>query len=206
LPWFLWRSRQRLRIIWICVALAVAVVVATRPVRWLDFVRHGIPVLTKDALNRTFNYAVPAFVANVACSTRGFVLPDPSLRGWWICGSGAALLILVGAYGAIWRGNNNHLVEFALLNVAMIVASAKSGHYLVFAILPMAVGAAHANSVRSRLCLAAVYIMLNLFATCESPWLNKHLTAKVLANYFPLYGLLALGVYLALELRRTKSA
>jgi hypothetical protein len=75
------------------------------------------------------------------------------------------------------------------------------GHYLVFMIFPVAMSCVVAGQSPMRwVWVVGVIVLLNCLATLESPWLDRHLALKVLANNLPLYGLLGLGALFAREL------
>ncbi len=195
LPWFVWRSGPRwARNAAATLTFAVAVVAVTGLDRWADFFAHGLPPLTEHAVNHSFIYTVPALVANLGHAA----------RAWWAAGVAMGAALIAGSYVACWRAPGNVVAQFCLLNVAMLAGVFKAeGHYLVFMIFPAAVACVAAGpSVARCLWVACVIALLNCLATVESPWLDRHLTLKVLANNLPLYGLLGLGAFFAGELRR----
>jgi hypothetical protein len=209
LPWFVGRcgGDVRLRAARAMVALSVGVVVVfiTDLSRWRDFFHYGMPQLASYAINHSFNFTVPSLVTNLGYAAYDFAPPVVTARVWWAVGAMVGLAMMGLAYLAVVRAVRDPEAEFCLLCVAMLVGSFKAeGHYFVFLIFPVAVAAARVAeriSWRSLIGFCLLLLCLNNLGTYEAPWLDRHLYLKILCNYTPLYGLLALGVFFANELR-----
>ena len=214
LPWFVWgrdhSAGARVKRAVMVAALAIVVVVLTGPSRWVQFFQVGVPSLAADATNRTFNFNLPALVANLGCAAYHFSPPPEVARTWWVVGSVLGGLVLLLVYGGCWRSaGRDPEAEFCLLCIAMLIASGKaSGTYLVFVIFPMAVAAARLAarpSLAGVIFYGGLLVALNDLDTRATPFLDRHLYGKIFVNYIPLYGLVALGIFFANELRRSKT-
>jgi hypothetical protein len=204
LPWFIWRGgrvwRERARLATVAggvVALGLAIPGLSM---WGDFVRYARPALAENVVNYSFNFTLPSFVINLGYSTHGFNPTSAAAHMWWGAGVVVGAFVLLGAYGwcAVRRAAPE--VEFGLLSVAMLVGSLTAwGHYQVFLIFPMAVLVCEVMARPTRGRVAALVLLVALLTvqgTVNSLWLDRHLTAKILINYLPLYGELVLAACL----------
>jgi hypothetical protein len=120
-------------------------------------------------------------------------------------GIDTGLLLIALCYLACWRQGTDHEAEFCFLCVAMLAGSIRTwGHYLVFLIFPvtvLAVRIARHPSWGRVAMLAVMLVFLNDLGTREGPFLDRHYSLKVLANDFPLYGMIGLFFFFARELR-----
>lgn len=207
LPWLVWRgggnARGRARLALVSLALAVPVVLFTGVTRWFDFFGAGLPRLAGVAVNHSFNFTLPSFIINLGWAGYGFEPPAAVAQTWWTLGVMSWLGVFALAYGVVARSAGRDVDgEFCLLCVAILVGSVKAiGHYFVFLIFPVAVVAARPGIGRV-VGLGALVVTLNLLGTVTSPFLDRHLYLKVLANYLPLAGLLGLGWFFGRDLVR----
>lgn len=209
LPWFVWRSaadfRGRATRAAIVLAFVSATIFVTPASLWQDYFRYGWPTVAAGPINRTFNYAVPSFVANLGYAATGFSGLQDTTGGWWAVGVSMGLMLIGAAYLLCLFSGQDAETQFCLLSVAMLAGSATAwGHYFVFLIFPMAVAAVRVAGDPSPgrvVWLVAILLLLNYMGTLVSPFLNRHIYLKILANNLPLYGLLALGCLFAHQLQ-----
>ncbi len=212
LPWFVWRSAgsvcARVRRALLALAFGVIVVLVTGPQLWRDFFRLGVPVAAENEINRNFHYAVPSFVTNLALASSGFQPSVAASRLWWAAGTAAGLAVIVLAYLVCRRSGRNDEMEFGLLCVAMLAGIVTvQGHYFVWLIFPLACAAlrvAARPSIRGVLFFSLTVLLLNEVTPPPASFLRDHIYLKILINYVPLYGLMALGAFLSTELARGK--
>lgn len=204
LPWFLWRSDTR----WLgrlarAVGVGCGLVVVgwlTDGEQWQAFLSTGLSPLTEHAINRSSTFTVPALLTDLGYAAYGFQPPPGLARLWWLIGVTAGLVLLVGAYVFCLRSRGGAALQFSLLSVALLVGMFKSEpHYLVFAIFPLAVVAAQVVASPTRrgvIGFGVLLLAVNCLETQASPFLDRHIYLKVVANFIPLYALLALGGWL----------
>ena len=207
IPWFLWRCSREWSTRWKCVAAVLAwstaLVLASGLWHWQQFWTQGMKVVEDWIVwQRHFNFTVPSFVKNAAWFLRGFNPEWNELHAWANIGAmiGAALIVL--AYGICWKNSRSGTdadleSEFCLLSAAMLAGISEAwGHYFVLLIFPAAVAVAHVRRQPTSgriVTLTASLVMLNLMGSWQSPWL------EFFVSYIPLYGLLLLGAFFAME-------
>jgi hypothetical protein len=204
LPWFLWRSAERWpgRLARTGGVVAGLVVVAwlTGWEQWRAFLGTGLSPLAAHAINRSSTFTVPAFLTDLGYAAYGFQPPPVPARVWWLVGVTAGLALIAGAYALCVRARRGEEVQFSLLCVAMLLGMFKSeAHYLVFLIFPVVVAASRVAACPTRhgvIGFAVVLLALNCLDTQAGPFLDRHIYLKILANFIPLYAMLALGVWL----------
>jgi hypothetical protein len=214
IPWFVWRGasdcRARLGRIVVILVIGVAGILATDLHLWKGFVRHSRGVLAANAINHTFNFTVPAFVTNLGFAAHDFSPSPDDARWWWAVGVTAGLGVIALAYLACLRGKQDDETQFCLLCIAMLAGNITTrGHYFVFLIFPVVVAAARvrANLSGARfLWFAMMLLMLNTLGTQATPFLDRHIYLKIIANYIPLYGLIGLGIFFAREFLHSRRA
>lgn len=208
LPWFIWRGaggmRQRIGRALVVLTFAVVVVSITGPGLWRDFFRRGLPVAAKNEVGRNFHYAVPALVTNLGLASSRFNPSESAARLWWGMGTIAGLGVIAWAYLICLRRKGDEEMEFCLVCTAMLAGIViVQGHYFVWLIFPMAAAAARivANPSRNRIIwFGLVLATVNTLSATSTTLLDNHLFAKVFLNCIPLYGVLALAVFFAIEL------
>ncbi|HUJ11025.1 MAG TPA: glycosyltransferase family 87 protein [Verrucomicrobiae bacterium] len=208
LPWFLWRSkgsvRARIGRTLAVLAFGLLTFLITGPQLWRDFFRFGIPVAAKNEVGRNFHYALPSFVTNLGFASSGFS-PSPTIAHfWWAIGSAAGLLVIGLAYFFCYHGGGDEEMEFCLVCVAMMAGTVTvQGHYFVWLVFPVACAAlrvAARPSVFRVLFLGLVVLLLNEITPPSGSLFPNSIYLRILINYFPFYGLMALGLFLAQEL------
>lgn len=210
LPWFVWRSsasmRGRLRCGCLTLLVMAGMVVVTNLGLWRDFFEHGLPVLKLYAKGPTyFNFTVATFFSHLGHAMQAGVPWMAIERGCWLAGIALGMGLVGGAYVLCFTRAGDCESEFCLLSCAMLMGSATAwGHYFVFLIFPMAVAAVRVAvnpSPRRVVWLVTILLLLNYMGTRDSPLLDRHVYLKILVNYLPLYGLLALGYFFARQSR-----
>ena len=210
LPWFVWGQDGHWRTrCWrglAVLAAAVALVVLTGVPLWGEFFARAQEVLPFDAKNHTFTVWLPSLMLNLRLAGSGFVMSAAEWRVWWSAAMVLGSLVIGLAY---WLGIRRSLdpeAQFCLLCVAMLAGNPTSkGHYLVLLIFPMAVAAvrvAARPTVGGVAGLGALLFLLNNLDTWATPFLDRHLSLKILLNDLPLYGLLGLAWFFIAERRR----
>jgi len=213
LPWFLWHGGKnmvsRLKLAVLCLIQAGFLMALTGIELWQSFFQTIPEIKDEFAINYTFNYSMPSFIANFASSFLGYN-HNPELENiLWSLAMGSSLLIMIISYAFCWfsRNINDKEVrekEFAILCIAMLLSSLLTwGHYLVFLIFPftvVAVQIARKPNAKEILILLLVWLSLNCLGTLENQFLDKHITIKVIVNYIPLFGILGLGFFCAKNL------
>jgi Glycosyltransferase family 87 len=213
LPWFIWRGggtmRQQSARAAIVLAFVAGMVWWTGVGMWRDYWVEALPVLRAGSLNRTFNFTLPSFVANLGLAGFGFAAPVETVRLWASFGTVAGVAVLVGAYCVAVRQRADTELEFGLLTVAMLAGSLRSwGHYFVVLIFPLAalgVRLAARPTPGRVLWFGATLAALNVQGTWQTPFLDQHLYLELLVNYVPFYGLVSLGVLCVRELSRGRN-
>jgi hypothetical protein len=210
LPWFVWRSggsvAARINRALLVAALCGTIVLVTGPRLWSDFIRLGIPVAAANEVGSNFHYSIPSFVTNLGLSSSGVAPSEAASRLWWAAGTAAGLVVIAIAYAICLRNERNDEMEFCLLCVAMLAGIVTvQGHYFVWLVFPLATVAVRlaARPSTSRILFFSTMVLLANEVTPPSPaFLGDHVYLKILANYVPLYGLVALGVFLGRGLAR----
>lgn len=214
LPWFLWGDNnspaRRLRRALATTAFILAVVVVTNPQHWDSFFENGLGVVKEWSVNRQSNFSLPSFVINLGSSFHDFAPPPALASSLWYAGTvfGAALVLLALVACLVVRCDGE--ARFCLLTIAVLAGSLTTwGNYFVFLIFPVAVMATRlsANACpRGVAGFAVMLLLLNAHGEISFPLLERHLPFKVLANYLPLCGLIALGGFFLVQLRRVQRA
>jgi hypothetical protein len=186
------------------IGFALVIVALTGPGLWHDFLQHGIAMDVGDAIGRTFHFSLAAFVTNLGYWYHGFNPTPEAKRWWWLLGAGAGLAAIAGAYGVCLTAARDPEAQFCLLCVAMLIGTITvQGHYLVFAVFPLAVAAiriAAKPTLGKVVCLIAMVVAVNLVDPPESAFLWRHPGWYILVSDFPLYGLIGLGAFFCREL------
>jgi hypothetical protein len=208
LPWFIWgtdgSAHARLRRTAATVMFSVAAVAAMGPGLWRGFFQSAMPFVTSGALNHSFNFTVPSLITNLGLAAYGFAPPAAVARWWSTTGVAAGLALIGLAYALSRRAKGAGEAQFCLLCVVMLAGCVTSwGHYLVFLVFPVTVAAMRLKrrvTGTAVVWFGSVLAALNWQGTMASPFLDRHLPLKVLANSLPLGGLLALLVFFVSEL------
>jgi hypothetical protein len=205
LPWFLWRgagsARARTGRIISVLGFSALTVLITNIHLWQHLIQRALPVVTSYAMGPVLNFSLPSFIANV-----GRIVHSPMpLHIWWTTGELVGLGLIVLGYILCWRGSGDPEAEFCLLCIAMLAGNLVAwGHYFVFLIFPMAVGALRlaANPSAIRIIgFGLVTMAVNDLNEGTGQLYVGHVLAGFLLNYVPLYGLLAMAVFFMNELR-----
>jgi hypothetical protein len=212
LPWFVWRHagslRERMGRALVALLFGAIVVFATGPGLWVDFFQRGMPVAAKNEIGRYFHYAAPALVTNLGFAWSRFNPTESAARLWWAAGTIVGLVVIAGAYLICLRHEGDEEMEFCLVCAAMLAGTVVvQGHYFVWLIFPMAAAAARiaANPTGGRIIwFGLVLVAANTLSTVATEFLDRHLFLMVLLNYIPLYGVLALAIFFANELRANR--
>ena len=208
-PWFLWRSgggaRARTGRAVLVLAVSMFVIWVTNIQLWQELIRQALPVVTNYARGPHLNFSLPSFVATLGNAFLGLSRSAVGAHTWWMVGEAAGLALTVLAYIACSRGDGETEAEFCLLCVTMLAGNMVAwGHYYVFLIFPTAAAATRiaANPTGSRIVwFGMVLIAVNVLNMPTVPFLERHLPVKILLNYVPLYGSLALVIFFGNELR-----
>ncbi len=211
LPWFIWRGgrdgRQRLQLAAVTGALMAGLVIVTGTGVWGQFIEHSRQVLASNAVGYTFNFTAPSFVINLGLAQHGFAAPAETAQTWWRIGVALGGVVLLLGHAACRLKSTPVEREFGWLSVAMLVGGLTAwGHYHVFLIFPAAtvVAVIVARPSAGRVVLLVVmFALLSVQGTVASPWLDQHLTLKVLLNYLPLLGQLLMAGLLLCGRNRT---
>jgi hypothetical protein len=165
----------------------------------MDFFRLGMPVAAENEIGRNFHYAVPSLVTNLGFASSRFNPSAASSHLWWAAGTAAGLVVIMLAYLTCYRSERDDEMEFCLLCVAMLAGTVTvQGHYFVWLIFPMASAALHVAARPSGwrvLFFSLVALLLNEVTPPPVSVFADHIYLKILCNYTPLYGLVALGVF-----------
>jgi hypothetical protein len=212
-PWFLWRSegnvRQRLTRCVITALFAAGIVWATGLGLWRDFAQHGMEVVKTFAVNRTTNFSLPSFITNFGFARSDFMPTEDVGRLWWTVGTLVGIAVIGLVFVVIPGSKQNHETEFCLLTVAMLVGGITTWpHYFVFLVFPVTVAAlivAATPSLLRVVLFGLLLFALNSLTEKAGPFLDHHIYLKIVANYIPLFGLLALGWFFASQLRPAKA-
>lgn len=210
LPWFLWAggggARARCRRVIGAIGFVLAIVVVTGPGLWRDFFWHGMPAIARweeDA--RTFQFSLPALLANFGYLLGNFRFSPEARQWWWLAGTLAGVGVFVAAYSVCAAARRDPEVQFCLLCTAMLIGTVTvQGHYFVFLIFPLTVAAiriAARPTVIKVICLVLLMLVFNFVDPPVSPFLRRHMFWYLLASDLPLYGLIALVAYFWRELR-----
>lgn len=210
LPWFVWRSggsvRARIGRALFAVTFGVILVLVTGAGLWRDFYRFGMPVAAKNEIGRNFHYALPSLVANLGFASSRFSPSEIASHFWWAGGTAAGLLVIGLAYLVCYRCERDEETEFCLVCVAMLAGIVTvQGHYFVWLIFPLACLAlrvAAEPSGQRVLVFSVIALLLNEVIPPPGSLFRDRIYLKILANYFPFYGLIALGLFLGRELAK----
>lgn len=210
LPWFVWRGgdywRGQLKCAGLVGLLIVVGVFGTGWSQWVAFRDESLAVIVEQSLGRFFNFSLPAWLANLRLAHDHYAVALPVARVWGRAAALVGLALVGGAYLVCWRGNGRRDLELGLLIVAMLAGGLRTlGHYFVFLIFPIAVMVVQLQGKPTLRRVGWFVVMigaLNYLGPVSLPWVDDHLVVSVVVNYFPLYGLLALGVGLGVRLWR----
>ncbi len=210
LPWFVWSgeggARGRCRRLIGVIGFVLAVFAMTGPGLWRDFFRYGMPTIAGwEAAGRTFQFSLPALLANLGYWRNNFH-PTPEARQlWWFVGTAAGLAIIAAAYGVCLASRRDLEAQFCLLCTAMLIGTVTvQGHYFVFLVFPLTVAALRIAAKPTGgqvICLVLLVLAFNCVDPPDSAFLGRHIVLYLLASNLPLYGLLVLGVFFWQELR-----
>jgi hypothetical protein len=202
LPWFIWRSgdnTRRLRCAGLAAVFCAGLFFLTGPSLWKDFVQYGMPMAVREEMGLNFHYSLAALVTNL-----GLVGNASHTQFWWTAGTVSGLLVVALAYGLSLRRREVPDLEFSLLSVAMLAGTVTvQGHYFVGLVFPLALAAVRVAARPTRLgvlFLAVVLLLINAVTPPPPSFLADRIYLKIFANWIPLYGVLALGVFLGVEL------
>jgi len=163
----------------------------------------------EKSLNNWFNFNVPSFVANLGYAAYDFAPPPSVARFWSAAEPIIALGVIALGYTVCLRGVGDGEAEFCFLCIVMLAASVRTwGHYFVFLIFPVTVAASRVvarPSVNRAIQLGVILILLNEMNKWSGPFFDRHVLLQVVCNDTPLYGLIALGIFFANELRGESS-
>jgi hypothetical protein len=212
LPWFVWRSgggvTARINRAFSAVAFSVIIVLVTSPGLWRDFVHLGMPVAAANEINQKYHYAAPSLVTNLGFARSGFMPSKTAARVWWAAGTATGLGTIALAYLMCYRSDRDDETEFCLLSVAMLAGIVTvQGNYFVWLIFPLAHAAlrvAARPSGQRVLLLSLVALLVNQIIPPPESVFRNHVYLRILINYIPFYGLVALGVFLSGELTSGK--
>ena len=158
---------------------------------------------------RHFNFTVPSFVKNLAWSLNGFNPEWSGLPAWANVGAIIGIVLIALVYGICWKNKRDGAdadleSEFCLLVAAMLAGISEAwGHHFVLLIFPAAVAVARVGrrpTLGRIVTLAISLVMLNLMGSWQSPWL------EFAVSYIPLYGLLLLVAFFAVEIFNSQPA
>ena len=204
LPWFVWGSdgdgaKRWRRLAWATGSSGLLVLV-TGPALWQGFVESGMPILQRCAIGPTyFNFTVTSLASNLGALAG-------NARAGWLAGAVASVALWVLIYAVCWRGLPDAAAQFSLLCVGMLACGVTTwGHYLVFLIFPLAwlaMQVARRPSPGGVVLCGLLFLTLNDLDTWAGPVLDRHIHLKILVNFVPLYGMLALGGWLVAKLWR----
>lgn len=217
IPWFIWHNgksyKERLKLTIICIVFTVTMFWISGFDTWIDFFQH-----TRDAFriwieNRSANYSIPSFMINSIFSFFHFSPPQQISKITWFFAIFSSITILFVVYLFLW--NNRNLgksnvreKEFALLCVTMLATSLITWEsYFVFLILPFTITFLEVkepfNNTRF-LGMMLIWISLNNLTNFVNNVICKELFFKVLISYIPLYGLIALGIFILKDIRQLR--
>jgi hypothetical protein len=209
-PWFIWSGgggvRGRCGRLIGVIGFAAAVVVATGPGLWRDFFRYGMPAIAKwEEAGRTFQFSLPALLANLGNVLDRFHSSPEARQWWWFVGTLAGVGVFAAAYGICLTKRRDREAQFCLLCTAMLIGTVTvQGHYFVFLAFPLTVAAlriAAKPTARQITWLILVVLAFNCVDPPDSPLLRRHMVLYLLVSDLPLYGLLTLAGFLWRELR-----
>ena len=147
---------------------------------------------------------MPSLVTNLGFASSRFNPSEPVSRLWWTAGTVAGLGVIALAYLVCFRHKGAEEMEFCLLCAAMLAGTVTvQGHYFVWLIFPMA-SAALRVAARPSWSRVLFLLLVALLLNQVNPYLflsnHRYIYVKILFSYVPLYGLVALGVFLGREL------
>jgi hypothetical protein len=209
LPWFVWRSgddmRWRMRCGLLSLGTVIAGVLVTGPGLWLDFFQHSTAVAAADQIGRTNQFGLPSFVVNLGYAVYDYHPPTQAARAVWAVGSVAWVAVIALSYAICWGRGGDREMEFCLLSTAMLAATLSAhGQYFVYLIFPMTVAAgrlANNPTLSGIVFFALLLALLNSIRPLGGPFFDRAVFLKILANYLPLYAVIALGVFFGRETR-----
>jgi hypothetical protein len=212
LPWFLWRAGGGIRdralrslIVVVCVALAVVV---SGWHLWLDFFQRAVPLVVACVNNNTFSFSMPSLVANLGYVQYAFNPSPEAAHAWSRAGAIVGMSIVAAAYAWFIWARLEPAAEFGFLCIAMLLGSPTAwGHYYVLLIFPFVAAVMRWRRQLSVIRLSwigVVWLLLNnlynFSSVWEGGWLDRHIYAKILLNYLPMYGALGLAALLGTSL------
>lgn len=211
LPWFLWRGQgtvmTRLIRFGVVVAFLALGVLLTNTGLWSDFFEQSTPVLKHWAKHHLYNYTVPSFVLHVGYALNHFGVASEVAQQWWTAGVVIGLGILAAGYVWCLRSKSDAGSQFGLLCCAMLAGMPTSWeHYFVILVYPLALAAVRvaANPTGLRVLLIALILVgVNNLSTADLVFDDQRQWLAIVWNYTPVYALLALGLFFAVELRRS---
>jgi small neutral amino acid transporter SnatA (MarC family) len=217
IPWFIWHNgkshKERLKLTIICIVFTVMMFWISGFDTWIDFFQH-----TRDAFriwieNRSANYSIPSFMINSIFSLFHFSPPQQISNITWFFAIFSALTIPFVVYLFLWNNrqlneSNVREKEFALLCVTMLATSLITWQsYFVFLILPFVITFLQVKETSNKtrfLGMILIWVSLNNLTNFVSNIIDKEIFLKVLINYIPLYGLIALGIFILKDIRQLR--
>jgi hypothetical protein len=197
LPWFIVSARGSTwrKALWltpICL-FAMGLWYFTRDL-WPGFINAGVAVITANVPNRVFDYSLPSFVVKLGWSWHWQHPSAHEAAQIWRMASVAGASVALLAYGICWHRRLDAENAFCLLLLSSVLASPTAwGHYFVLAFFPFAVFLSAQVQVLSipRLLSVAVVYLFVLFLANFGAWAPAG-TARILAEYTPMYACLGL--------------
>lgn len=204
LPWFLyvgadgWRERWR-RLLWVAGFVMVAVAAIGIPT-WESFVQHGLATVRDWLVNRVSNFSLPAFLMNLGLAVYDYQAPVAVEKLCWFIGAGCSVVVMLGTYRLIAAAGYDRETQFGMLTAGMLLGNMLTwGNYLVllvFSLVAFAGRLRRGGSGKRIVCFGIAVVLMDIQCQIVSPWLDRHLFMKVLANYAPCYGMLLFMIVL----------
>jgi len=161
-------------------------VIASGPAWWRDFHQHGLPLVDYWSRNFSYNYCLASLVKHCG--------------GSWNLGLAVGYVSLAAAYALCLRLREDEETQFCLVSLAMLIGGTTTwSHYIVLTVFPVAAVAARLadNPSYARILLFAFALMaLDNVDALPTVFPEGWPVARLLWNYTPLFGLLALAVLL----------
>lgn len=209
LPWFVWRGQgkpeSRLTRGGLATAFLMLGVLLTDFRLWSDFFEQSAPILKHWAQHHLFNYTVPSLVLHIGYGLNHFSVTNETVQQWWTAGIAIGLGTIAVAYFWCLRASNDASAQFSLLSCAMLAGIPTSWeHYLVILIYPLAEASVRVASRPTGLrvlLIALILVAVNNLSTADLVFGDLRQWPAILWNYTPVYGLVALGLFFACELR-----
>ena len=184
----------------------IFVVLLTGVDLWKDYFTYSITQMPGESSDTWFNFTLPSFIINLGLVLFNFDTLPISVNTWTTFGVTVGLILVLFCYILCLFFPNDPEAQFCILCSVMLAGSMRAwGHYYIFLIFPVAAMATRLNaaSVRSWIFFVLLVVALNQQSTISSSFLNSHLVLKVLVNYMPLYALMALIAFFAVEIIRS---